>query len=140
CVRAHRLARRGGGKDAHHVGLFRTGVAQRWAGLCRRHHCFPLAGCVEVPAWKHVTNEAFTHPPYHIARGKAAVATITTLEETDGVSTMLRVGTMLREGLAHWGKQHDHRATQSGRCSFPVPVPPPASVNMDVTRGATRSA
>jgi glutamate-1-semialdehyde 2,1-aminomutase len=49
----------------------------------------------------------------------AAVATITTLEETDGIGTMKRVGTMLREGLAYQAKQHGLHVTQSGPVQLP---------------------
>ena len=49
----------------------------------------------------------------------AAVATITTMEETDGVGTMKRVGTMLRQGLAYQAKQNGLNVTQSGPVQLP---------------------
>jgi glutamate-1-semialdehyde 2,1-aminomutase len=49
----------------------------------------------------------------------AAMATITTMEETDAVGQMVRVGSMLREGLAQQARACGLRVTQSGPVQLP---------------------
>jgi glutamate-1-semialdehyde 2,1-aminomutase len=49
----------------------------------------------------------------------AAVATITTMEETNAIGQMVRVGSMLRQGLAQQARAGGLRITQSGPVQLP---------------------
>jgi glutamate-1-semialdehyde 2,1-aminomutase len=49
----------------------------------------------------------------------AAVATISTMEETNAIGQMVRAGTLLREGLAAQARSHGLSVTQSGPVQMP---------------------
>jgi glutamate-1-semialdehyde 2,1-aminomutase len=82
---------------------------------------YALAGVCGVEALREAAGTIFATGSFWFSgvAMAAAIATITTMEETDGVGAMQRVGTMLREGLAYQAKQNGLNVTQSGPVQLP---------------------
>lgn len=77
---------------------------------------YPISAVLGSEKLADVTGRVFDTGSYWFqgAPMAAAVATITQLQETDGIGRMERAGTLLREGLAEQSKAHGVRINQTG--------------------------
>ncbi len=82
---------------------------------------YPLAGVVAKRKLEDAAGKFFATGSYWFSgvAMAASIATITTLQETDGVAQISRAGTLLREGLDAQAQTHGIAIRQSG----PVQVP-----------------
>lgn len=113
-------------------GGFRLDLRGSWAPLgvdpdlsvyCKAiGNGYPISALLGRESLSDAVSKTFATGSYWYSSGPmaAAAATITTLQETDGIAHMHRIGTQLREGLAERAAAHGLGIRQTGPVEIPL--------------------